>query len=88
MLSIFTASTGPRALTGSPVNGSSSGPFGGVGAGVVEGAGRAGVVLAPDVQPATANDAPTAVRPSPTAAVNCRRVTWPIYWRSKASRNG
>ena len=39
MLSIFTASTGPSARTGSPVNGSSSGPVGvgladGLGAGV------------------------------------------------------
>src|SRR5579863_7621628 len=81
MLSIFTASTGRRALTGSPVNGSSSGPGGGGSGGVVEGAdrgatvGRAGAGLVADPQSATANDVPTTVRPRPTAPVNCRRVT-------------
>src|ERR1700739_4976947 len=79
MLSIFTASTGPSALTGSPVNGSSSGPLAGAGAALGragDGAGVAAVLAgagaAPDVQAVTASTV-IAARPRPMTPARCRR---------------
>ncbi len=88
MLSIFTASTGPSALTGLPVNGSSSGPLGrvgvglGVGRGVTLGrgesvtaaAGRAGAGSLAGLRATVTDTAVTAARPRAVAAVRrgCR----------------
>ena len=79
MLSIFTASTGPSDLTGSPVNGSSSGPVG-VGCGVGLGRGatvaaatdRAGGGAPPDVRARVTDSAVIAATPAPAAAVSSR----------------
>ena len=84
MLSIFTARTGPRDLTRSPVNGSSSGPVGvgrgvavavRVGATVAAATGRSGAGGGPPAVRARVRDtAVAAARPVPAAAVStgCR----------------